>query len=50
MTVYLLGDAHRSLRTDFVDLSVTDLLQPFQQALSGHCTPTVFLKGHGRET
>lgn len=50
VTASLLGDAHRSLRTDFVDLSVAALLQSFQEAFSGHSTPAVFLEGHGRET
>ncbi|KAH8693923.1 putative nonribosomal peptide synthase [Talaromyces proteolyticus] len=48
-TTLLLGDAHKSLRTQPVDVMVSALIYSFQKVFTDRTAPSVFLEGHGRE-
>ncbi|KAF5719487.1 non-ribosomal peptide synthetase [Fusarium mundagurra] len=45
----ILGDSHRALKTEPLDLFITAILKSFAQSFDGRELPTLFNEGHGRE-
>nr|RBQ92261.1 hypothetical protein FVER53263_11762 [Fusarium verticillioides] len=45
----ILGDSHRALKTEPLDLFITAILKSFAQAFDSRELPTLFNEGHGRE-
>ncbi|KAG5770614.1 hypothetical protein H9Q72_002604 [Fusarium xylarioides] len=45
----ILGDAHRALKTEPLDLFITAILKSFAQTFGSRELPTLFNEGHGRE-
>jgi non-ribosomal peptide synthase protein (TIGR01720 family) len=50
LTKILLNDVHGAMRTDFVDLCISAMLQSFGQIFQDREFPSVFVEGHGRES
>ncbi|KAF5578120.1 non-ribosomal peptide synthetase [Fusarium pseudoanthophilum] len=45
----ILGDSHRALKTEPLDLFITAILKSFAQSFDSRELPTLFNEGHGRE-
>ncbi|KAF4429611.1 non-ribosomal peptide synthetase [Fusarium acutatum] len=45
----ILGDSHRALKTEPIDLFITAILKSFAQSFDSRELPTLFNEGHGRE-
>ena len=49
LTLQALGDCHKALRTEPIDLFISSIAQSFSKVFTDRTTPTIFNESHGRE-